>query len=108
MKLSHGTMGLAVGGRLPVVQIETRPPVNDGKPIETDYGPSVADNGLTIYYSDAPALPTEPTIDDCHPICVHCILRAHPTIGRGLKVAERHGCAVFVGGKWQPARKTTT
>lgn len=93
-----------------MVQVELRPPVNDGEPIETDYdGPAVVDNGITIYYSDAPQPPAEPTVEDCHPICVHCLLRSHPTISRGLKVAERHeGCAVFVEGKWHPARKTTT
>lgn len=92
MKLRHGTAGLAVGNQPPCVQIELRDPVSD------------RDNGVTLYFTDAP-VDEDPTIEDCRTICIHCILKSHRTIGKGLRVAQETGLAVFVDGAWQPAKR---
>jgi hypothetical protein len=95
VKIEHGRMGLIIGSARPIVQVEQQPPVSDSP-----------DTGIRLYCTDAPLPDVEP--DDwfaiARPICIHCIAKSHPTIGRALSLAKRHGRAVFVDGAWRPSK----
>jgi hypothetical protein len=99
-------MGLIAGTSGLIVQVEIQPPVGDGKPINGYGGRSIIDTGIRLYHEDAPGLEAtdDEMLEASRPICVHCVLKSHPTIGRALQLAKRHGRAVWKEGRWCPSK----
>ena len=42
------------------------------------------------------------SVEDLATICEHCLLERHPDLERGMAIAEEHGEAELVDGRWRP------
>jgi hypothetical protein len=52
--------------------------------------------GFTVVLEDTPGPDSEPEV----PVCVDCLLDAHPRLGRGLDIALEHRGAEWRDGEW--------
>jgi hypothetical protein len=59
---------------------------------------------FTVVLTDSPGPDSEPEA----PVCVHCLIEEHPSLGRGLDVALEHRGARWDGGEWVPAPEVWT
>jgi hypothetical protein len=73
-----------------------------GEPVAVLCDPDGDPPGLrffTVVLEDSPG----PGSDPGPPVCVDCLLDAHPRLGRALGVAQEHRGAECVDGEWVPA-----
>jgi hypothetical protein len=73
---------VVVGSRKPVLAVIYWPPEEPN------------DSGYTVLFDDAPHV-DDVTDDDLTVMCLHCLIDAHPEVGRGLDLAREHGHADY-------------
>jgi hypothetical protein len=62
------------------------------------------DRSYLVLDADTPEDPSTVTVGYLAPVCVHCLLDQHPSVGRGMDVARRTGGARLVEGAWLEER----